>query len=46
MVNQLAQGAGDERGRTQGTVADLNLFRDYLKIRGVDPDDMDLEQMA
>lgn len=43
-VNQLAQ--GDERGRTQGTIADLDLFRDYMHKRGVDPGDLDLEQMA
>ena len=43
-VNQLAQGAGDERGRTQGTIADLDLFRDYAHKKGYD--DLDLENMA
>jgi hypothetical protein len=46
VVKELTQGAGDDRGRTQGTLADLNLFRDYMRNRGMDPDDMDLEQMA
>ncbi len=42
-VNSLTQGAGEDRGRTQGTMGDLDLFREYMRNRGVDPNDLDLE---